>query len=162
MGMRGKRLGSWGGGRRGGRRPAEGACAGAGGGGVRAGAAPAPPAGGWADLPRDLLEAVARAVPLGDRLCFRLVCRRWAAAGKAVAPGAEEEQLPPGKLTRTSMLDMAASTARAGMILGALEGSPSLIESTKVPLWFRLVCRRWAAAGAAWNAAPGEKGLPPL
>ena len=86
MGMRGKRLGSWGGGRRGGRGTAEGAGAGAGGGGGagagavggggRAGAGPAPPAGGWADLPRDPLEAVARAVPLGGRLSFRLVCRR--------------------------------------------------------------------------------------
>ena len=123
MGMRGKRLGSWGGGRRGGRGPA-----GGGAGGARAGAGPAPPAGGWADLPRDLLEAVARAVPLGDRLCFRLVCRRWAAAGKAVAPGAEEEQLPPGKVTRTLFLDMAASVARTKMMLNVLQGSPILIE----------------------------------
>ena len=28
-----------------------------------------------------------------------------------VAPGAGEEQLPPGKVTRTPMLDMAASVA---------------------------------------------------
>ena len=46
---------------------------------------PAPPAdsppGGWADLPRKVVETVARAVPAGDRLCFRLVCKSWAAAG---------------------------------------------------------------------------------
>ena len=70
-----------------------------------------------------------RAVPAGDRLCFRLVCRRWAAAGKAVAPGAGEEQLPPGKVMRTSMLDMAASVARAKMMLGVLKDSPILINS---------------------------------
>ena len=51
MGMRGKRLGSWGGGRRGGRGPADGACAGAGGGGPCAprrglGGPPAGPPGG--------------------------------------------------------------------------------------------------------------------
>ncbi len=90
--------------------------------GARAGAGPAPPAGGWADLPRDLLEAVASAVPLGDRLWFRLVCRRWAAAGAAVAQAAREEQLPPGDVTRRCGADMAASVARAKMVLGALEG----------------------------------------
>ena len=50
----------------------------------------------WAGgLPPELLEKVARAVPAGDRLCFRLVCKSWAAAGAAVAavpPG--EEPLP--------------------------------------------------------------------
>ena len=132
MGKHGKRQGRGprGGGRRGGRGPA----GSAGGGGGRPGAGPAPPAGSWADLPRDLLEAVARAVPPGDRLCFRLVCRRLAAAGKAVAPGAEEEQLSPGKVTRTSLLDMAASVARAEMTLGVLEGSLILIGSTEIPL----------------------------
>jgi len=96
MGKRGKRQGRGprGGGRRGGRGPAGGAGAGGGGGGGRPGAGPAPFAGNWADLPRDLLEAVARAVPADNRLCFRLVCRRWAGAGKAVAPGAGEELLP--------------------------------------------------------------------
>ena len=118
MGKRGKRQGRGprGGGRRGRRGPAGGAGAGAGGngGGGRPGAGPAPRAGPWADLPRDLLEAVVRAVPAGgDRMCFRLVCRRWAAAGKAVAPDAGEEKLPPGKVTRTSMLAIAASVARA-------------------------------------------------
>ena len=89
---------------------------------------PAPPAGGWADLPRDLLEAVARAVPAGDRLWFRLVCRRWAAAGAAVAQAVGEEQLPPGKVTRTCGADMAASVARAKMVLGVLKGSPMLAK----------------------------------
>ena len=46
-------------------------------------------------------------------MCFRLVCRRWAAAGKAVAPNAGKEKLSSGKVTRTSMLDIAASVARA-------------------------------------------------
>jgi len=71
---------------------------------------------------------VARAVPEGDRLCFRLVCRRWAAAGKAVVPGAGEEQLSPGKVTRTSLLDMAASMARVKMTMGVLKGSPILVK----------------------------------
>ena len=123
MGKHGKRQGRGprGGGRRGGRGPA---------GSV---------GGGWADLPRDLLEAVARAVPPGDRLCFRLVCRRWAAAGKAVAPGAGEEQLQPGKVTRTSMQDMAASVARVKMMQCILNSSPILVStliligSTKIP-----------------------------
>jgi len=75
---------------------------------------------------------VARAVPPGDRLCFRLVCRRWAAAGKAVAPGAEEEQLPPGKVTRTLFLDTAASVARTKMMLNVLQGSPKLIEKFEI------------------------------
>ena len=126
MGKRGKRRGRgpWGGGRRGGRGPAGGAGAGAGGGGSggRPGAGPAPPAGVWADLPRDLLEAVARAVPAGNRLWFRLVCRRWAAAGAAVAPEPRKKPLPPGKVTRTFGPDAAASVARAEMVLGVLEG----------------------------------------
>ena len=130
MGKRGKRQGRGprGGGRRGGRGPA----GSVGGGGGRPGAGPAPPAGSWADLPRDLLEAVARAVPPGDRLCFRLVCRRWAAAGKAVAPGAGEEQLPPGKVTRTSMLDMATSVAQVKMVQGVLKGSSILVKSPNI------------------------------
>ena len=66
---------------------------------MRAGAALASPAGGWADLPRDLLEAVAQAVPASDRLCFRQVCGRCAAAGKANGPGAGKGQLSQGKVT---------------------------------------------------------------
>merc|ERR1719146_650616 len=52
----------------------------------------APEAGGGggagrprADLPPELLEKVARAMPGGDRLWFRLVCRSWAAAEAAFA-----------------------------------------------------------------------------
>jgi len=79
---------------------------------------------------------VARAVPEGDRLCFRLVCRRWAAAGKAVAPGAGEArgcgwmeiQLPPGKVTWTSLLDMTASVTRVKMMRCVLKHSLILIE----------------------------------
>ena len=88
------------------RGPAGGAGAGAAGGGGRPGAGPAPPAGGWADLPRDHLEVMARAVPAGDRLWFRLVCRRWAAAMTAVVQAVGEEQLLPGKVTRTCGADM--------------------------------------------------------
>ena len=112
---------------------------------------------------------MARAVPAGDRLCFRLVCRRCAAAGMAVAPGAGEEQLPPGKVTRTSLLDMAASVARVTMVLGVLKSSPILIKGsegdTKVPLerFPKLLCAlsargghfavlKWARAqGCPWN-----------
>jgi len=108
-----------GGGRRGGRGPA----GGAGAGGGRPAAGPAPPAGGWADLPRDLLEAVARAVPAGDRLWFRLVCRRWVAAGAEVAPAAGGKRPPPGEVTRTRGAEAAASVARAKIALGALDGS---------------------------------------
>ena len=71
----------------------------------------------WAELPRDLLEKVGRAVPAGDRLWFRLVCRRWAAAGAGVAQAAGERMLPRGKVTRTRGADAAASVARAEMVL---------------------------------------------
>ena len=104
-----------GGGRRGGRGPA------GGGGGGPAAAGPAAPAPAWTHLPRDLLEGVARAVAAGDRLWFRLVCRRWAAAGAEVAPG--KEHLPPKKVTRTHGADATASVARAEMVLGVLDGS---------------------------------------
>ena len=67
-------------------------------------------------------------MPAGDRLCFRLVCRRWAAAGKAVAQSAGEERLPPGKVTRTSMFVFTASVARVKMMLGVLKSSPALIR----------------------------------
>ena len=101
----------------------------------RARGVPAPPAAApetgrsrcprdWAGgLPTELLEKVARAVPAGDGLWFRLVCRKWAAAGAAVAaapPG--EEPLPRGKATRTRGADAAASVARAEAVLGVLEG----------------------------------------
>ena len=71
----------------------------------------------WAGgLPPELLEKVARAVPAGDRLWFRLVCRSWAAAGAGAPPTAGEEPLPPGKVTRTRGPDAAASVARAEMV----------------------------------------------
>ena len=101
-----------------------GGAAGAGEGGSGPGPAPpASPRGGWADLPRELLETVARAVPAGDRLCFRLVCRSWAAAGAGAAPAAGEEPLPRDKVTRTRGPDAAASAARvADVMVGAVEG----------------------------------------
>ena len=78
-----------------------------GGGGGRAGGGAAPGAArAWADLPPELLEAVARAVPAGDRLWFRLVCRSWAAAGARVAPAEGERPLRQGKVTRTRMADL--------------------------------------------------------
>ena len=82
----------------------------------------------WADLPPELLEAVARAVPAGDRLWFRLVCRSWAAAGAGVAPAAGEKPLPPVKVTRTRGPYAAASVARLEMVLGFVEGTPMLVE----------------------------------
>ena len=91
--------------RRGGSAPA-----GPGGGAGGSAPGPGPPADpppDWADgLPRDLLEAVARAVPAGDRLWFRLVCRSWAAAGARVAPAEGERPLRQGKVTRTRMADL--------------------------------------------------------
>ena len=89
----------------------------------------APEAGGGgsadrslADLPLELLERVARAVPAGDRLCFRLACRSWAAAGAKVVPATGEEPLPRRKVTRTRGPDPAASAACvAEVMVGAVE-----------------------------------------
>ena len=61
-------------------------------------------------------------MPAGDRLCFRLVCRSWAAAGAGAAPAAGERPLPRGKVTRTRGEDAAASVARAEAVLGVLKG----------------------------------------
>ena len=61
-------------------------------------------------------------MPAGDRLWFRLVCRRWAAAGAGVAQGGGEG-LPRGKVTWAGGADAAASVARAEMVLKCLEGS---------------------------------------
>ena len=148
---------------------AGGAGGGAGGGGGQPGAGLAPRAGGWADLPRDLLETVARAVPAGDRLCFRLVCRRWAAAGAEVKPGTGEEQLQPGRVTRASLMNMTASVARVKMMLGVLKSSPILLKGSKSDTWLPLegfpilLCRfsakgghlavlKWARAhGCPWD-----------
>ena len=81
-----------------------------------------PPPRSWADgLPPELLEKVARAVPAGDHLWFRLACRSWAAAGAGAAAVPGERPLPPGKLTRTRGADAAASVARAEMVLAVLE-----------------------------------------
>merc|ERR1711904_143097 len=99
----------------------------------RARGVPAPPAAApetgrsrcprdWAGgLPTELLEKVARAVPAGDRLCLRLVCKSWAAAGAEIAPAAGEKPRPPGKVTRAGWSDAAASVARAEMVLGGPE-----------------------------------------
>ena len=76
----------------------------------------------WAELPRDLLERVGRAVPAGDRLWFRLVCRRWAAAGAGVAQPAGEREFPRGNVTRTRGADAAASVARVEMVFKSLKG----------------------------------------
>ena len=133
------------------RGPAGGAGAGAGGG--RPAAGPAPPAGGWADLPRDLLEAVARAVPAGDRLWFRLVCRRWVAAGAEVAPAAGGKRPPPGEVTRTRGADAAASVARTKMVLGVLDGS----VRGRFKGHMCLLCRGRAPRGPPVGAG---KGLP--
>ena len=66
---------------------------------------------------------MARAVPAGDRLWFRLVCRSWAAAGAVVAPAAGKKALPARKVTRTRGPDAAASVARvAEVTVGAVEG----------------------------------------
>ena len=83
----------------------------------------------WAGLPPELLGAVARAVPAGDRLWFRLVCRSWAAAGAGVAPAAGEKPLPRGKVTRTRGPDAAANVPRLKRVLGLLEGTPTLVEN---------------------------------
>ena len=85
----------------------------------------APPARSWADgLPPELLEKVARAVPAGDGLWFRLVCRKWAAAGAAVAAVPGEERLLRGKVTRTRGPDAAASAARVAEVMGSAMEEP--------------------------------------
>ena len=73
-----------------------GAGAGAGAGGRGSAPGPAQTELDWAGLPRDLLEKVGRAVPAGDRLWFRLVCRCWAAVGAEIAQAAGERELIRG------------------------------------------------------------------
>ena len=102
----------------------------------RARGVPAPPAAApetgrsrcprdWAGgLPTELLEKVARAVPAGDGLWFRLVCRKWAAAGAAVAAVPGEERLLRGKVTRTRGPDAAASAARVAEVMGSAMEEP--------------------------------------
>ena len=101
--------------------------------GAGPGPAGGPPPGSprdWAGgLPPELLEAVARAVPAGDRLWFRLVCRNWAEAGAGAAPPPDPvwgHWLVP--VTRTRPADAAVSVARAEMVLGVLERSPVLMR----------------------------------
>ena len=66
---------------------------------------------------------MARAVPAGDHLWFRLVCRGWAAAGAGVAAAAGEKPLPRGNVTQTRRPDAAASVARVTEVMvGAVEG----------------------------------------
>ena len=79
---------------------------------------------------------MARAVPAGDRLWFRLVCRSWAAAGAVAAGVPGEEPLPPGKLTRTRGPDVAASAARAEMVLAVLERSPLRVKGEKRDIFY--------------------------
>ena len=117
----------------------------------------------------ELLEAVARAVPAGDRLCFRLVCTSWAKAGAAVAavpPG--EEPLPRGKATRTRGGDAAASVARAEAVLGVLEGpARGRFKRTlcayaaegghlEILQWARAQGCRWDERTCAWAARNGH------
>merc|ERR1719443_954090 len=126
----------------------------------------APEAGGGgsadrslADLRLELLERVARAVPAGDRLCFRLACRSWAAAGVGVAAAAPGERpLGPGKVTRMRGPDAAASVARAEMALAALEGpAQSEFESglcAYAAMNGHLEVLQWARAhGCPWNTS---------
>jgi len=134
-----------------------------------AGSLPAAPSPDWAGgLPPELLEMVARAVPAGDRLCFRRVCKGWAAAGAEVAavpPG--ERPLGPGKVTRTRGEDAAASVARAEMALAALEGPARERFKSRLCAYAagggHLEVLKWARGeGCPWNertcAAAAEGG----
>ncbi|CAL5049672.1 unnamed protein product [Urochloa decumbens] len=44
--------------------------------------------GGWADLPRDLLESVLASLPVPDRLRFPAVCTAWHSAAASTSPAA--------------------------------------------------------------------------
>ncbi|CAL5040937.1 unnamed protein product [Urochloa decumbens] len=44
--------------------------------------------GGWADLPRDLLESVLASLPVPDRLRFPAVCTAWHSAAASTSPTA--------------------------------------------------------------------------
>jgi len=106
---------------------------------------------------------VARAVPAGDRLWFRLVCRSWAAAGAGVAPAAGEKALPAEKVTRTRGLDAAESVARvAEVMVGAVEG-PLQKKFRYNPCVYcaeggHLAVLQWARAqGHPWNERTCER-----
>jgi len=90
-------------------------------------------------------------VPAGDRLWFRLVCRRWAAAGAGVAQAAGE-CLPRGKVTRARGTEAAASVARAVMVRRVLEGQG-------LNGFERGICNYAAGGGCLsvlkWARAPG-------
>ena len=107
------------------------------------------------------MEAVARAVLAGDRLWFRLVCRRWAAAGAEVAPVAGKKALPAGKVTRTCGPDAAASVARAAEVMvGVFKGPRSFWGQKKFKNYLcqysanggHLEVFQWARAnGCPWD-----------
>ncbi|XP_066374486.1 uncharacterized protein [Miscanthus floridulus] len=52
-------------------------------------------AGGWADLPRDLLESVLARLPVPDRVRFPVVCTAWQSAHTAAAAAAGLPQAAP-------------------------------------------------------------------
>ena len=85
-------------------------------------------------------------MPAGDHLWFRLVCRRWAAAGVAQAAG---ECLPRGKVTRTRGTEAAASVARAVIVRRVLEGQG-------LNGFERGICNYAAGGGAGLPGRPGE------
>ena len=110
---------------------------------------PAPERRDWADLPKDALVAVGRAVPAGSRLWFRLVCRKWAAAGYVVegVPYIRGEFWVCGRpVTRTRAADAAASVARAAMVMRILiEQDPCASSYYSSLSKFRGVICRYAA-----------------
>ena len=87
-----------------------------------------------------------------------------------MVPG--EEPLPPGKLTRTRGPDLAASAARAEMVLAVLERSPLRVKGDKGDIFYtsevfkNIICPssaegghlevlQWARAhGCPWNELP--------
>ena len=75
-------------------------------------------------------------------------------AAPAAARAAGEEQLPPGKVTWTSLLDMAASVARVKMMLGVLKDSPILIMRPKSD--FKLTPETFAKMLCAFSAGGGH------
>ena len=112
----------------------------------------------WADLPPELLEKVARAMPGGDRLWFRLVCRSWAAAeaGTALETEAGETALPPGKVTRARGTDAAASVARVAEVAFAVRDAALWKKFKRCLCHYaaeggHLAVLRWARAqGCPW------------
>ncbi|CAL5050081.1 unnamed protein product [Urochloa decumbens] len=50
--------------------------------------------GGWADLPRDLLESVLASLPVPDRLRFPAVCTAWHSAAASTSPAAAATPSP--------------------------------------------------------------------